>query len=159
MLWLPVAGRARPRGPIRLARCLRGGLPGAVGSLRVDTSVWIRFLANRKPYGAELDRLLDQDEVAGHDLIYGELLIGNAGGREELLKWYGLMHRVPGVPHAEVVSFVRTRKLYGRGIGWVDAHLLASALVANAPIWTADLRLARLAGELGIAYSVSIIRA
>jgi len=47
----------------------------------VDTSVWIRFLANREPYAAELDRLLERDEVVGHELIFGELLIGDRGGR------------------------------------------------------------------------------
>src|SRR2546422_10156496 len=51
----------------------------------VDTSVWIRFLANRAPYAAELDRLLGLDEVTGHELVYGELLIGDRGGRREFL--------------------------------------------------------------------------
>lgn len=118
----------------------------------VDTSVWIRFLANRTPFAVELDRLLDQDEVAGHDLIYGELLIGDRGGRGELLRSYELMHRLPSVSHPEVVGFVRSHNLHGRGIGWLDVHLLASALVANVPLWTADERLAGLAGEIGIAY-------
>jgi len=63
-----------------------------------DTSVWIRFLGNRMPFAAELDRLLDADEVAGHALIYSELLVGDAGGRRGLLKWYELMHRVRTVP-------------------------------------------------------------
>lgn len=118
----------------------------------VDTSVWIRFLTDRKPYAAELDRLLDQDEAAGHDLIYGELLIGDPGGRESLLASYPLMHRLTAVRHEDVVGFVRARGLHGRGIGWIDAHLLASALVANVPLWTADARLASLAMELGIGY-------
>ena len=118
----------------------------------VDTSVWIRFLANRMPYAAELDRLLDQDEAAGHDLVYGELLIGDAGGRRQLLNSYELIHRVPAVAHAEVAVFVRSHKLHGRGIGWIDAHLLASALVAGVYLWTADEHLAGLASELGIAY-------
>jgi predicted nucleic acid-binding protein len=118
----------------------------------VDTSVWIRFLASRMPHAAELDRILDRDEAAGHDLIYGELLIGDPGGRAELLKLYDLMHRVSNVPHADVVAFVRIHKLHGRGIGWIDAHLLATALVANLPFWTADERLARLASELGVGY-------
>jgi predicted nucleic acid-binding protein len=118
----------------------------------VDTSVWVRFLADRRPYAAELDRLLDRNEVAGHDLIYGELLIGDRGGRGPLLSSYQLMHRLSPVRHAEVVEFVRARALQGRGIGWIDAHLLASALVAEVTIWTADERLAKLAGELGIRY-------
>jgi len=65
---------------------------------------------------------------------------------------YELIHRVPAVGHAEVAVFVRSHKLHGRGIGWTDAHLLASALVAGVYLWTADKRLTGLAGELGIAY-------
>jgi len=118
----------------------------------VDTSVWIRFLANRMPHAAELDRLLERDEVAGHDLIYGELLIGDSGGRTRLLNSYDLIHRIPAVGHADVATFVRSRKLHGRGVGWIDAHLLASALVAETALWTADDNLARLARELGIGY-------
>jgi predicted nucleic acid-binding protein len=51
----------------------------------VDTSVWIRFLANRAPYAAELERLLELEEVAAYELVYGELLIGDRGGRKRLL--------------------------------------------------------------------------
>ena len=119
----------------------------------VDTSVWVRFLANRVPYAPELDRLLEHGEAAGHDLVYGELLIGDAGGRRELLSSYELMHRVPAVGHADVAMFVRAHKLHGRGIAWIDANLLASAIVADTSLWTADGHLARLAGELGVAHS------
>ncbi|MBV8818610.1 MAG: PIN domain-containing protein [Acidobacteriaceae bacterium] len=119
----------------------------------VDTSVWIRFLANRSPYAAELDRLLDRDEAAGHNLVYGELLIGDPGGRRELLNSYQLIHWISTIPHAEVVTFVQSNKLYGQGIGWIDAQLLASALVADTPLWTADGRLAELARELGIGHA------
>lgn len=125
----------------------------------VDTSVWIRFLAGRAPYVAELDRLLELGEAAGHDLIEGELLIGDPGARGELLRSYGLIHRVAAVRHGEVASFVRAHKLHGRGIGWIDAHLLASALVAGVPLWTADERLAELAGEFGAGYGPATPRA
>jgi predicted nucleic acid-binding protein len=118
----------------------------------VDTSVWIRFLSNRAPYAARLDELLSRDEVSGHDFVYGELLIGDKGGRKPLLATYEQMHQAPAVPHAEVVEFARSRRLHGRGIGWIDAHLLASALVARLQLWTTDPRLAVIAGELGIAY-------
>jgi len=118
----------------------------------IDTSVWIRFLADRMPYAAELDRLLERNEAAGHELVYGELLIGDSGARKQLLNSYDLIHRVPSVGHEDVVTFVRSHKLHGRGIGWIDAHLLASALVADMSLWTADEHLARLAGELGIAH-------
>src|SRR5260370_41595609 len=95
----------------------------------VDTSVWIRFLANRMPYAAELDRLLERDEVAGHDLVYGELLIGDSGGRNQLLKSYHLIYPVPPFGHTDVATLLPAPKMYGRGIGGVSAHLLTSALV------------------------------
>ena len=118
----------------------------------VDTSIWIRFLANRAPYAAALDDLLSRDEVSGHSLVYGELLIGDRGGRRSLLADYGRMHQAPIVPHADVATFVVDRGLNGRGIGWIDAHLLASALVARLTLWTADASLAAIATELGIAF-------
>ena len=118
----------------------------------VDTSVWIRFLSNRAPYSAGLERLLSDDEVSGHHLVYGELLIGDHGGRAHLLASYDRMHKAPPVPHQEVVAFVRARQLHGRGIGWIDAHLLASALVGQLRLWTSDLRLAGVAEQLGVGY-------
>jgi predicted nucleic acid-binding protein len=117
-----------------------------------DTSVWIRFLSNRAPYAAELDGLLSRDEVSGHDFVYGELLAGGKGDRKRLLAEYAQMHQAPVVPRGDVVAFVRDRQLQGRGIGWVDVHLLASALVGRLKLWTADTRLAMVARELGIAY-------
>jgi len=121
-------------------------------SVLVDTSVWIRFLANRTPYAGQLDELLSRDEVNGHDFVYGELLSGDGGGRKSLLANYERMEQAPLVPHAEVVAFVRDRKLNGRGIGWIDAHLLASALVGHLRLWTADSPLATVARELGVGY-------
>ena len=118
----------------------------------VDTSVWIRFLSDTRPYAAELDMLLSRDEVSGHEFIYGELLIGDEGGRKALLANYQQMHQAPAVPHRDVVEFVRDRRLHRRGIGWIDAHLLASALVGHLTLWTTDRRLAAVAREIGIAY-------
>jgi predicted nucleic acid-binding protein len=91
----------------------------------VDTSVWIRFLSNRAPHARELDALLSRDEVSGHEFVYGELLIGDQGGRKPLLANYEQMHQAPRIPHADVVDFVRARRLNGVGIGWIDTHLLA----------------------------------
>ena len=119
----------------------------------VDTSVWIRFLANRAPYAVELDSLLSRDEVVGHELIYGELLIGDRGGRKKLLALYEQMRQVSVVPHADVVSFARVRNLHGRGVGWIEVHLLASTIVGGTRLWTADARCRTLAEQLGIAYA------
>jgi predicted nucleic acid-binding protein len=116
----------------------------------VDTSVWIRALAGAAPFRSKLDRLIDREEILAHELIYGELLIGDAGGRKALLESYSHVPYAPVIPHAEVAQLVRSRKLYGRGIGWSDAHLLASALVAGAQLWTADSPLAAIARELRI---------
>ena len=121
-------------------------------SVLVDTSVWIRFFSNRAPCAAGLDALLSRDEVMGHDFVYGELLIGDNGGRRELLAEYQQMDQVPVVPHGDVVTFVRDRKIHGRGIGWIDVHLLASALVGGVRLWTVDPALAALARELNVAY-------
>jgi predicted nucleic acid-binding protein len=125
----------------------------------VDTSVWIRFLANRAPFAAELDRLLADDAVAGHELVYGELLVGDRAGRQKLLAAYEQIVQIPSVPHTDVVAFVRARKLHGRGIGWIDAHLLASGLVAGVQLWTTDGPLFAIADEIGIAFHVESSRA
>lgn len=118
----------------------------------VETSVWIRSLANRAPYAAGLDRLLGLDEAAGHELVYGELLIGDRGGRGKLLAAYERIHQASIVPHRELVWFVRERGLHGRGVGWVDVHLLASAVAGRLWLWTAAPRLATLPDECGVAY-------
>jgi predicted nucleic acid-binding protein len=120
----------------------------------VDTSVWIRFLANRTPYAATLAALLDRDEVAGHEFVYGELLLGGRAGRAKLLGAYEQIRQASMVPHSEVVAFVRSRALSGRGVGWIDVHLLASAIVEQFPLWTADTRLSAVAKELGVAYEM-----
>jgi predicted nucleic acid-binding protein len=121
----------------------------------VDTSVWIRALSNRGPFADELAGLLDLDEVAGHDLIYGELLIGDRGGRKKLLADYRRMFQAAVVPHPEVVTFVERRRLHGRGVGWIDVSLLASAIVGGLQLWTADPRLSMLADELGVGHGSS----
>jgi predicted nucleic acid-binding protein len=104
----------------------------------VDTSIWIRFLAGREPWRKHLDDLLAVEEVVGHPLVEGELVVGDNGGRSRLLRDYALMGRVAPVPHEEVVAFVRRRSLAARGLRWIDAHLLASALVARVELWSAD---------------------
>ncbi len=119
----------------------------------VDTSVWIRFFAGKAPFLRELSELLAREEVYGHELVYGELLIGDRGGRKRFLEDYERMHQASLVPHREVVAFVRGKALHGRGVGWIDIHLLASALVDRLQLWTADPRFAAIAKESGIAYS------
>jgi predicted nucleic acid-binding protein len=119
----------------------------------VDTSVWIGFLAGREPFASGLDALLQRDEVVGHQMVFGELLIGDPGGRSKLLAEYALMHQAETVNHDELVQLVRARRLFGRGVGWVDVHLIGAALVGGFPVWTADSRFVAVARELRLAYS------
>jgi len=109
-------------------------------------------LAGTEPYASKLDRLLSGDEVLGHDFVYGELLIGDRGARAKLLAEYKVMRQAALVANPEVVEFVRHHKINGRGIGWIDAHLLASAIVASSRLWTGDRRLAAVAQDIGVAY-------
>jgi predicted nucleic acid-binding protein len=118
----------------------------------VDTSVWIRFFSGRAPYAARLEKLLLSDQVVRHDLVYGELLVGDRGCRTRFLTEYARIQSATIVPHEEAVEFVRTRALHGRGVGWIDVHLLASALVDRLSLWTADPRLRAVAEELDISY-------
>ena len=113
----------------------------------VDTSVWIDHLA-RGDRG--LVRSLETGEVATHPFVIGELACGNLRNRDDVLY---LLRRLPVLPRAtddETLDLVGRRRLMGRGIGWIDAHLLASALLGSARIRTRDRRLALIAVELGV---------
>lgn len=118
----------------------------------VDSSVWIRFLYGQDPYAHRVRELVEADEAAGHELVYGELLIGDPGGRQAFLGRYSILSQAPLVSHAQVVELVRHRRLHGRGLSWIDVHLLAAALVSGFELWTADAPLAAVAREIGIAY-------
>jgi predicted nucleic acid-binding protein len=120
----------------------------------VDTSVWIRSFAGREPFAPELERLLSSDQVVGHELIYGELLIGDRGGRRKLLSGYNRMFQAAIVPHTDVVAFVEVRNLHGRGVGWIDVSLLASAIVSGLKLWTADPRVSAMANDFGVDYRI-----
>lgn len=119
-----------------------------------DTSVWVRFFSGQEPFVSGMDRLMSFKSVAGHLLVYAELLMGDRGGRRKFLLEYAQMRRAIFVPHDEVITFVHLRRLNGRGIGWIDAHLLASSLAGRMKLYTADARLAAIAEELGCAYKI-----
>ncbi len=116
----------------------------------VDTSVWIDFL--RGPTRTNrLPRLLEDDRVACHPAIVGELAMGELGrGRRRILEDLDLLPALAPIPDAEVRRFVELRKLFGKGLGWIDAHLLASALVAEATVWTLDRPLRQAAERLDL---------
>ena len=111
----------------------------------VDSSVWIDHL---RKGNNRLATLLDKGGVCCHRFVIGELACGTLRNRDELL---GLLRALPSVKiaeHEEVLHFIAERKLAGRGLGWIDVHLLASALLANCTVWTFDKALGAAATEL-----------
>ena len=118
----------------------------------VDTSVWIDHL--RK--GEEtLSKLLEQSQVCLHPLIIGELACGNLSNRAQLLSLLQNLPAVKEASHQETLFLIESRKLMGKGIGFVDAHLLAASLLTDGvSLWTRDKRLAMLAEGLGVAFVV-----
>lgn len=119
----------------------------------VDTSVWRRYFSGSGSV-RRLGALLDEDgAVLTHPFIIGEMILGGLSAREE-----GLFVRLPSagtVPHEEVLGLVRRRRLMRRGIGWVDAHLLASALTSAAVLWSIDANLSAAAAELGVDFGAA----
>jgi len=115
----------------------------------VDTSVWVDHLRRRN---AGLVACLEDGEVACHPFVIGEVALGFLAHRAEVL---GLLAELPVgrlVPHDEAMAFVDRRRLSGAGIGWVDVHLLASALAERWSLWTLDRRLAAVARDLSVAW-------
>ena len=114
----------------------------------VDTSVWRKYLGGITSV-RRLGDLLDEDgAVLVHPFIIGELVVGGLSTREEAL--FGRLPSADMVPHEEVLELVRRRRLMRRGIGWVDAHLLASALTSSALLWAADVDLSAAAADLSV---------
>lgn len=114
----------------------------------VDTSVWVDHLRRGR---RELAAELEESNVACHPFIIGELACGSLRRRREILGLLAALPQAPIAEHAEVLGFVEANRLHGTGIGWIDAHLLASARLGDTPLWTLDRRLADAAGALGIA--------
>lgn len=113
----------------------------------VDTSVWVHHFR----YGnASLQALLEENRVACHLFIIGELACGSIENRSEILNLLGSLPQSVLADHEEVMEFVENNQLYGIGIGWIDQHLLASALLNRTLLWTMDSRLASLASRFGI---------
>lgn len=116
----------------------------------IDTSVWVDHLRSGVPL---LSELLTRDLAAGHDFMVGEIACGNLKNREEVLALLSWLPKCEPATHQEVLFFIDRYRLMGRGIGYVDACLLAAAMLAGARIWTRDRRLAAIAEELSCAYS------
>jgi len=118
----------------------------------VDTSVWIDHL---RQGNRQLATMLDTGGVCCHRFVIGELACGTLRNRDELLGLLKALSEAPIAQHEEVLSLIAHRNLAGRGLGWIDMHLLASALLARCTLWTLDKALAAAATELELVSSPS----
>ena len=117
----------------------------------VDTSVWIAHLRKGAP---ALAAALEQGNILMHPFVLGELACGNLKSRREVLRLLGDLPGAPQATNPEVMDFIEQRALMGRGVGYIDVHLLASvALAGTARLWTLDKRLAAVAADLKLAYN------
>ena len=107
----------------------------------VDTSVWIDHFRNGN---ARLRDLLEEGEVATHPMVLGELACGNLPRRVHTLRLLARLPRIPQVADHFVLQSIESRRLFGEGIGWIDAHLLTAALLSSVALWTLDRRLGKL---------------
>lgn len=115
----------------------------------VDTSIWVSHF---RAGNARLQALLLDAQVLTHDFVVGELACGNLNARKEILLFLRELPSAPVVSQLELLHFIESRHLAGRGVGFVDAHLLASAQLAGVPLWTSDGQLRRSAARLKLAY-------
>lgn len=114
----------------------------------VDTSVWVDHF-RRGDEG--LVRRLHADEVVMHPAVLGELAGGNLRNRAATLALLADLRPLPPAADAEVMHLLEVQRLHGRGLGWIDLHLLAACRVGGAALWTKDAALAAAARELGVA--------
>ncbi|MBI1895483.1 MAG: PIN domain-containing protein [Acidobacteria bacterium] len=112
-----------------------------------DTSVWIWHFRRSQPGLAEL---LLEGLILMHPFVAGELACGNLKDREKILAHVHALPSANLASNAEVLRLIEDHRLWGRGLGWIDMHLLASALLSRCRFWTLDKRLRRAALELGL---------
>ena len=113
-----------------------------------DASVWINHLRLGEPRLADL---LNNFRILIHPMVIGELACGNLKARKDVLDFLNRLPRVPVADHEEVLGFIEHRRLMGRGIGFINAHLPSAAALAGSLLWTHDARIEQAAVDLGLA--------
>ena len=115
----------------------------------IDTSVWVAHLRD----GAiGLEALLNEGQVICHPFIVGELACGNLKNRSEILSLLRALPMAIHAEHEEVMQFIENYSLMGKGLGYIDMHLLASAILTKVPLWTLDKKLNEISSKLRLAY-------
>jgi len=118
----------------------------------VDTSVWVAHLRDGN---TGLESLLNEGHVICHPFVVGELACGNLKNRREILSLLGALPMAAMAQHEEVMIFIEKNKLMGRGLGFIDIHLLASAILSKVSLWTRDKKLDQISSLLGLSYQPS----
>jgi predicted nucleic acid-binding protein len=115
-----------------------------------DTSIWVEHL---RKGGKSLADLLDAGMIVTHPFVIGEIALGSLARRDLILSMLEDLPRATVATDSEVRNFIETHSLFGRGIGYIDAHLLAAArLTQGSRLWTGDKRLQSIAKELDLAF-------
>ena len=117
----------------------------------IDASIWVDHL---RSYVPRLATLLDAREVLCHPFVIGELALGNLPQRPVTLRLLAELPAAPTATDEEVLGLIERERLFGVGIGYVDAHLLASTMLgAGTRLWSRDSRLHAVAERFGLASS------
>jgi predicted nucleic acid-binding protein len=113
-----------------------------------DTSVWVDHFRNRI---ADLESLLQAQEIAIHAFVVGELALGTLPSRQRVLADLQDLPFAITAQDYEVLQLIHARSLFGLGLGYIDAHLLTSVLLTpETKLWTRDKRLRAAAKQLGL---------
>lgn len=115
----------------------------------VDTSLWVDHLRRGM---AGLDAPLHEGQVLCHPFIIGELACGNLRNRADIISLLQTLPAIRSAEDEEVLLFIEKHRLMGKGLGYIDMHLLTSARLSHAPLWTLDKPLGNAAAALGIRY-------
>ncbi len=115
----------------------------------VDTSIWVTHL---RQGSRKLEKLLMDAEVMCHPFIIGELACGNLKNRSEIISLLQSLPMASTIEFDEFLIYIEINQLMGKGIGFVDIHLLASAQLTGVPLWTADKRLKSAANQLELVF-------
>jgi len=113
----------------------------------VDTSVWVDHLRRNN---LRLRELLEEGSALAHPFVVGELACGSIRNRDVILGHLSALPSACVADHEEVLRWIQIERLFGQGLGWIDFHLLASARLTGAHLWTLDRRLNRVASRLRI---------
>lgn len=116
----------------------------------IDTSVWVSHLRHAN---FRLQKLLEEGRVVSHPFIVGELACGNISNRTEILSLMQSLPMLDVIEHEESLIFIEHNQMMGKGLGFVDVHLLAAAMLAGIPLWTQDRKLKQACSLLDIEFS------